>query len=384
MTLDPDDTRRRLEPLFEENFARYGELGAAVSVWQHGRELVHLHGGFRDAHREVPWSAETLVLVWSATKGLASACLLHALQERRLGLEQRVAEFWPEFAQAGKGGITIAQLMSHQAGLAAIDCAADVLDYPAVIAALEAQPPLWPPAEGHGYHARTFGFLIDELLRRVSGRTVSDYWRAELAEPLALDIWIGLPAAENARVATMYAAKMSQAPPEPAGFYRELATPGTLVRKTFTSPAGLHAVSAMNAPAVRAVPIASLGGIAQASSLAKFYAMLANGGELEGRRFFTAESLAWMTTTLAAGIDRVFQIPTAFSAGFMKNPPAAARQIFGPGAGAFGHPGAGGSQAFADPANGLAFAYVMNQMQQALLPNEKSLRLIHALYGESN
>jgi len=369
----------RLASLFEENFTRFGELGAAVSVWQNGNSILDLHGGFRDSKRETPWTPDTIVLVWSATKGLASACLLHLLHERGLELTRRVAEFWPEFAQAGKSEITLAQLLSHQAGLCALDEPADVLDYPAVIAALEKQAPLWPPGTAHGYHARTFGFLVDELVRRLSGNTVSEYWRKTLGDPLELDIWIGLPDSEQGRVATTYAARAGGTA-APAEFYRDLATPGTLARKTFTSPRGLHAVSAMNSRENRALPIVSFGGIGSASSLAKFYGMLANGGELDGRRFFARETIAQMTTTLVSGVDRVFQIPTAFSAGFMKDPPDAPRRLFGPSSLAFGHPGAGGSHAFADPENGVSFAYVMNQMEQSLLPNEKSLRLVDALY----
>jgi CubicO group peptidase (beta-lactamase class C family) len=178
----------------------------------------------------------------------------------------------------------------------------------------------------------------------------------------------------------MYAAKAGK-PPEPKQFYLDLITPGTLARKTFTSPYGLHAVSAMNNISVRAEPIVSFGGIGSAAALAKFYSMLANGGELDGQHFFSPETLPWMTTRLADGIDRVFQIPTAFSAGFMKNARSARRRIFGT-LGAFGHPGAGGSHGFADPENKIAFAYVMNQMEQSLLPNEKSLRLVDAIYAE--
>ena len=371
--------RERLTLLFEDNFTRFAELGAAVSVWQNGKSVLDLHGGFRDAKRETPWTSDTIVLFWSATKGLGSACLLHVLQERAIELTRRIAEFWPEFAQAGKSEITFAQLLSHQAGLCALDASVDVLDYPAVIAALENQTPLWPPGTGHGYHARTFGFLLDELVRRIAGTTLSDYWRSTFAVALDLDIWIGLPASENFRAATVYAAKAGGTA-TPAQFYRDLATPGTLVRKTFTSPRGLHSVSAMNSPENRALPIVSFGGIGSAPSLGKFYAMLANGGELEGRRYFTPETIAQMTTTLVSGMDRVFQIFTAFSAGFMKDSPETRRRIFGPSPLAFGHPGAGGSHAFADPENGISFAYVMNQMEQSLLPNEKSLRLVEALY----
>jgi CubicO group peptidase (beta-lactamase class C family) len=381
MQLDAEKLRQRLKPLFQENFEKFGELGAAVSVWQNGRPLIDLYGGFSDAGREKPWTADTVVLVWSATKGIGSACLLHALQEQRIELNRRVAEFWPEFGQAGKDKITLGQLLSHQGGLCGLDQRVDVLDYDEVIRALEAQVPLWPPGTAHGYHARTFGFLLDELVQRIAGKTLSEYWQENFARPLELDFWIGLPEKENSRVATIYAAKSGK-PPEPAQFYRDLVTPGTLARKTFTSPYGLNVISKMNNPQIRALPNVSFGGIGSASALAKFYAMLASGGELSGQTFFSPKTIEWMTATLSDGVDRVFQIPTAFSAGFMKDSRDAARRMFGPSATSFGHPGAGGSHAFADPENKIAFAYVMNQMEQSVLPNEKSLRLMHAIiYG---
>jgi CubicO group peptidase (beta-lactamase class C family) len=252
-----------------------------------------------------------------------------------------------------------------------------------VIGALEAQKPLWPPGTAHGYHARTFGFLLDELVRRIAGKTLSDYWQENFAGPLNLDFWIGLPKKEDSRVATMYAAKSGK-PPEPKQFYADLVTPGTLARKTFTSPYGLHVISKMNDAAIRAHPIVSFGGIGSASALAKFYSMLANGGKYDGQTFFSEKAIARMTTTLANGMDLVFQIPTAFSAGFMKDSRNAARRILGPSGTSFGHPGAGGSHAFADPENKIAFAYAMNQMEQSLLPTEKSLRLIEAIYGQGD
>jgi CubicO group peptidase (beta-lactamase class C family) len=266
-----------------------------------------------------------------------------------------------------------------------LEARVDVLDYSAVIRAIESQKPLWSPGSAHGYHARTFGFLLDELVRRIAGRPLSQYWREVFAQPLGLDLWIGLPAEENSRVASIYAAK-SLRPPEPknrkfgSDFYVDLVTPGTLARKTFSSPYGLQSVSGMNTPDVRAQPVVSFGGIGSASALAKFYSMLANGGKLEGQTFFSEETIAWMTTVLADGMDRVFQIPTAFSAGFMKDPRNVAGRMFGPSANAFGHPGAGGTNAFADPGNRVAFAYVMNQMEHQVLPNEKSLRLMDAIY----
>jgi CubicO group peptidase (beta-lactamase class C family) len=379
MQLESGQFLERFEPLFQENFEKFGELGAAVSVWQNGKPILDLYGGFRDAGRESLWTVDTLVLVWSATKGIGSACLLHALQEHNIDINQRVAEVWPEFARAGKENVTLAQLLSHQAGLCALDRRVDVLDYDAVIQALEKQKPLWPPGTAHGYHVRTLGFLLDELVRRISGKTLPDYWQEVFARPLNLDLWIGLPEKENPRVATIYAAKSGK-PPEPKQFYIDLATPGALARKAFTSPHGLQVVSAMNNPTIRAQPIVSFGGIGSAASLAKFYSVLANGGNFDGQTFFSERTIAWMTTTLVDGLDRVFQIPTAFSAGFMRDSQNAARRIFGPSRNAFGHPGAGGSHAFADPENKLSFAYVMNRMEQKVLPNEKSLRLVDAIY----
>jgi CubicO group peptidase (beta-lactamase class C family) len=386
MQINPERVRERLKPLFRQNFDTVGELGAAVSVWQNGKPAVDLYGGFCDVRHEKPWKADTLVLVWSATKGIGSACILHVLQEHGINIERRVTEFWPEFAQAGKERINLSQLLSHQAGLCALDARVDILDYGAVIRALEVQKPLWTPGTAHGYHARTFGFLLDELVRRIAGKTLSQYWHEVFAQPLKLDLWIGLPPEENRRVATVYAAKSGRRP-EPenrqsgSDFYLDLVTPGTLARKTFSSPYGLKSVSGMNTPAARAQSIVSFGGIGSASSLAKFYSMLANRGKLDGQTFFSEETITWMTTTLADGMDRVFQIPTAFSAGFMKDPRNTSRRMFGTSPNAFGHPGAGGSHAFADPENRISFAYVMNQMEQSLLPNEKSLRLIDAIYG---
>lgn len=377
---DLKDLTSRLEPLFQENFARRGELGAAVSVWHEGKPIVSLHGGFRDAGREQPWKSDTLVLVWSATKGIGSACLLHALQEKKIDLSRRVWEFWPEFGQSGKRDISIAVLLSHSAGLCALDEPVDILDYARVIRALETQAPLWTPGTAHGYHARTFGFLVDELTRRISGNSTSEYWRRTFAEPLGLDFWIGLPNELNPRVATIYAAKAGGSA-KPAKFYRDLATPGTLPQRAFASPKGLQSVSAMNKPEIRAQPLVSFGGIGSAEAVAKFYGMLANGGVMDGHRYFEPDTIRAMSEVISHGQDRVFEVPTAFSAGFMVSSPESSDTMFGPSGGGFGHPGAGGSHAFADLTNRIGFAYVMNQMEQTVLPAAKSIRLVGALYA---
>ncbi len=372
----------RLTGLFEENFTQFGELGASVCVWRDGREVLSLAAGWKDRQQTEPWNEGTMVLVWSATKGPAAACVLHACQEHGIVPTTLVAEVWPEFAQAGKERVTMAEMLSHRAGVPAI--AAPVLDHAAVAAALAAQAPEWPLGEGHGYHPRTFGFLADEVVRRIAGVRLGEYWRTHFAEPLAIDFWIGLPAERANEPASVFPAKSS--PPKGDPFYAAFLTPGSLTSRAFSSPHGLHSVASMNTPEARIAGFPAFGGVGTAHSLAKFYAMLAGGGVLEGRRFFDSHTIDWMTTTLTQGRDRVLLMETAFSAGFMRDPTDTSghktRASFGPSLSAFGHPGAGGSFAFADPENRLAFAYTMNQMEPGVLPNAKSLRLVAAVYAE--
>lgn len=378
-----------IESIFHENFTKRDDIGASVSIWENGREIVNLADGFANRDRTEAWTAKTPVLFWSATKGLAAACTLHCLATQKISLTTKVAEVWPEFAKAGKERVTLAQLLSHQAGLAALDQAASALDHESVARAAENQTPNWSPGEGHGYHPRTFGFLLDEIVRRLSGIPLGAYWANTFAQPLGLDLWIGVPEDQLQRVRPVFPALIRAQPletPEPldAEFYKEMANPSSLPARAFGSPRGLHSIASMNTPEVRRMELPAFGGIGTASSLAKFYAMLANDGELDGARFFSTETISLMTNSLSNGFDQVLRRENAFSAGFMRDPVnergEKIRAIFGPSLTAFGHPGAGGSLAFADPENGLAFAYVMNQMTQGVLPNAKSLLLIEALY----
>ena len=373
----------RVAALFRENFAQHDELGASLSIWHDGREVLGLADGFRDRQQTVPWDAATPVLFWSATKGLASACVLHALQEHGIALDRRVSDFWPEFASAGKGAVMIEELLSHRAGLPALTTHVSVLDHDAVVSALAHEEPHWPLGEGHGYHPRTFGFLLDEVLRRITGKMLREYWRAHFGDPLGLDVWIGVPPEMVEKVAPVFPTK--NALPEDDLFYKAFLQAGSFTARAFGSPRGLHSVAAMNAAEARTSSFPAFGGVGTAQSLAKFYAMLACGGELDGVRIFRPETIGKMTTTLAQGFDKVLHMDTAFSAGFMRDPVrpdgTKERAIFGPSLRAFGHPGAGGSQAFADPENRISFAYVMNQMEPGVLPNAKSLRLVETLYA---
>jgi CubicO group peptidase (beta-lactamase class C family) len=296
-----------------------------------------------------------------------------------------VCKVWPEFAAQGKEAITIAQLLSHQAGLPALSRDVSIFDYQAVVDALAAEAPQWPPGDGHGYHPRTYGFLVDELVRRLSGgTTLAEYWRRHFAEPLKLDFWIGIDSARAADVAPIYPPR--EPPPNDDPFYLALRTPGSLTARAFASPNGLRRVSAMNELRARTTSFGAFGGIGTARSLARFYAMLANHGQFGGKRFFEKEMFTAMSSMLRSGPDRVLRRETAFCAGgYMLDPLDAGgrkrRFLFGPSTEAFGHPGAGGSHAFADPEHQIAVAYVMNQMQPGVLPNAKALRLIEALYG---
>ena len=372
----------RIEKLFMENFARFGEIGASLSIWRDGREVVSLANGWRDRQRSEPWTARTPVLVWSATKGPAAACALHAMQERGLTLATPVAAVWPEFGQHGKQDITLAQALSHQSGVPLLDRAVSVFDHAAVAGAIAAQEPHWTPGSAHGYGPRLHGFLVDEIVRRISGQTLGEYWMKAFAEPLGLDFWIGVPREMADSVAPIFPAKA--APPRDR-FYTAFVTPGSFTLRAFRSPEGLHSVASVNTPGARCASLPGFGGIGTTRGLAKFYAMLAAGGSLEGRTYFQAEALDWMKTALVQGDDRVLLTDTAFSAGFMLDPVSAdgkkPRPLFGPSRSAFGHPGAGGSHAFADPENGIAFAYVMNQMEPGVFPGPKCLRLVEALFS---
>jgi CubicO group peptidase (beta-lactamase class C family) len=324
--------------------------------------------------------------VWSAAKAPASACALHAIHEAGLDLETPVADIWPEFAQLGKACLTLGHVMTHCAGLCALDDAsANILDHESVVRAIERQRPHLPTEAGPAYAPRVFGFLLDEIVRRLArGESLGARWRRIFAEPLALDFWIGLPECEHHRVATMLAPKSGPSAKADELFLKAFTDPTSLTWRSFASPSGLAAASAMNAPEVRSASLPAMGGIGSARALAKFYAMLANGGTWQGREYLAPQILDWITAPATQGFDPVLHREMAFAAGFTRDPVDAAgkknRTMLGPSTAAFGHAGAGGSLAFADPRRGLGFAYVMNQMELGVLPNERCQSLVRALY----
>ena len=383
--MDFSGKTQEIAALFAQNFLEFGEVGASVSIWHEGREIISLADGFQDRQRTVPWTKDTAVLFWSATKALAAGTLLAVLEQERVELDRNVADIWPEFGAAGKRDITLTQLMSHQAGLPGlVDRSVSVFDHEAVCSALAQQTPLWKPGTQQGYHTRTFGFLLDEIVRRITGKTLGQMWRTLFAEPMNLEIFIGLPVDSAVSVASVFPAKFSGAPPN-SPFWRAMTDRESLTNLAFSTPAGLASVASMNTAEARQASLPAMGGIGTAHALGKWYAMLAQGGEWDGRRYFSKSSVREMSQIVSQGDDVVTLEQTAFSCGFMLDPilqnGLKLRSVFGPSLLAFGHPGAGGSHAFADPQNGISFAYVMNQMELGIFPNAKSLRLVEALYS---
>ncbi len=362
---------------FARNLAEE-EVGAACCVVHRGRVVVDVWGGWADREAGRPWERDTAALVFSSTKGV-SALLVHRLVERgALALDEPVARHWPEFAANGKEKVTLRDVLTHRAGLAAVDgdLTLDVvIAWHPVCAAIAAQAPNWEPGGAHGYHVRTFGWILGEPVRRATGRTLGALLRDEVAGPLGADFWIGLPEREEPRVAKLYPA------PEPADpAQRELRErfmgPDTLLGRALSGPSNLFSYGPMwNDRALHAAEMPSSNGIGTARALARIYA--AAIGEIDGVRLLAPETVAAAAASQVQGPDRVLALPTHFGLGFML-PPTLGEDLPD---GAFGHPGAGGSLGFADPANGLAFGYAMNQMQLGVLGDVRATRLLSATYA---
>lgn len=363
--------------VFERNFAERGELGASMSIWWNGVEILSHGAGWREREKTNRWTEETLVPVYSATKGPASATLLLALDQHGLGPEAPVREVWPAFPVEEA---SFAHLLSHQCGLAALDRRASVWNHEEVVEAIEAQTPAWWPGGGHGYHPRTFGALVEEPVRRLTGKSLGHFWEKEIAAPLGLEFWIGLPESVHHRMARLYPGKADKSDMAD-GFYREFNTEGSLTRRAFSSPRGLHSVQEMNAPEAWSAGFPAMGGIGTASALAMFYQ--AAIGTIDSP--LTPAVRQALATLRISGDDRVLLKPTAFTCGCQRDPLDAGgnktRHLYGTSPDAFGHPGAGGSHAFGDPSTGISFAYTMNQMELSVMPGKKCTDLVDALFG---
>jgi CubicO group peptidase (beta-lactamase class C family) len=363
---------------FAKNLAE-SEVGAACCVYQNGECVVDLWGGLADRDANRPWQRDTAALVFSSSKGV-TAGLVHLLAQRdQIELDAPVARYWPEFAANGKQSITVRDVLTHRAGVPAVEgdlTLADVYAWHPVCTAIAAQKPVWEPGTAHGYHARTFGWILGEVVRRVTGLTVGQLLAKEVGGPLGVEIWIGLPEELEPRVATTYTAPESADPAQRA-LRAKFLGPDTLLGRALEGPSGVLPYGPIwNTRALHAAELPSSNGIATARGLARFYAALI--GDVDGnRRLLSAQTVAAAAAPQVEGPDQVILMPTRFASGFAL-PPMLALDVPDT---AFGHPGAGGSLGFADPAAGIAFGYVMNQMQLGIAGDPRSERLVSATYA---
>ncbi len=347
---------------FTANFAERGDVGASLCLIADGETVVDLHGGWRDAAKTSPWHADTLVNLWSTTKGVAAIAFAMLVDRGSMTYDDRVADHWPEFAANGKGDISIAMLLSHQAGLCGFTSPANVDDLLAGETAadrLAAQAPLWEPGTASGYHAISIGILATALFERIEGRSLKSFVRDEIAGRLGLDIAIGLAPSEDGRRAAIVA------PPELSS-----ADIGSLTPPQVAALANPPLDPLLpNAPAWRAADLASANGHSNATALAHLYARFATG-------LVSADTLAAAIAPRTDGVDLVLGLPARWAAGFLVNSDG----LYGPNATAFGHSGWGGSFAFADPAAGICMGYTMNRMGTLLRDDPRDVALIEAAY----
>jgi CubicO group peptidase (beta-lactamase class C family) len=369
---------------FVENFVSRGEIGAACGVYQHGVKVVDLWGGWRDPKTKSPWAEDTMVIVFSTTKGVSSMALALAHSRGLFGYDERVSKYWPEFAQNGKEQVTVRQLLSHQAGLCAIDEPMDLQllgDPDRVAAAIAKQKPAWPPGEQHGYHGISLGWYESELLRRVdpNHRTIGRYFADEVAAPLGAEFYIGLPdSIPDERIAVLQARAyrlrmIFNLSKLPWSFVSAMFNPRSITARTFANPKVIGEPHRYNDREMWRIELPASNGIGCPRDIAKVYGEFAAGGKTLGLQSTTLDELRRSATPPSGGlIDLVLRLPTAFTLGFGKP-----NELFPFGtASAFGTPGAGGSLGFADPDLGLGFGYGMNRLDFYLYddPRHKSLR----------
>lgn len=373
--------------IFEQNLASGVDLGSAVAFTLDGETVVDLWGGHIDLKRTCEWQRDTIVNTASTTKGMTSICVHQLIEQHKLELDAPVARYWSEFAARDKETLPVRWLLSHQAGLPAVSKPLPegaLYDWETMTSALADQKPWWEPGTRHGYHALTFGFLVGELVRRVSGKTVGNYFRENVAGPLQADFHIGLPPEEEARVSDIHGSPIP-APGElpqflmdgPLGdFLRDIGDPATMTGAAFGNPR--LELDAMNSHVWRTAEIPAANGHGTAHALARIYGALARGGEVDGVRILEKETIERAIEEQANGPDAVLGgLPMRFGLGFML------RQDLiplSPNPRAFGHPGAGGSIGMADPDAKVGFGYVLNKSQTGITGAINGFAMIGAFF----
>ncbi len=363
---------------FGANFDEHGDLGAAFALYVDGDCKVDIWGGVADKTTGRAWDEHTLQLVFSTTKGAAAICVARLVEAGKIDYDTPVATYWPEFAAAGKETITVGEMLSHQGGLAWVDDVLsfdEVLAVDPVVAALAAQAPLWEPRTTHGYHALTYGWLAGELVRRVDGRRIGRYFADEVAGPLGLEFWIGLPESEESRVS-----RLETAPPPSDPLILELMMsvmgPGTNGFKALTLNGALNGLgedTPFNTRAVHATEMPAANGITTARSLARMYA--ATVGDVDGVRLIDDSTVKSATMERSNGPDACLVADSQFGCGFMLD--GTLTPMLTPSS--FGHAGAGGSLGYADPESKVGYGYVMNQMGGNLTGDPRTIGLTAAV-----
>ncbi|MBA3742709.1 serine hydrolase [Sporichthya sp.] len=359
--------------VFAANFQRWGEVGATCCVYLDGRPVVDLTGGRFSPDSDAPYRPDTLQMVASATKGALAIAALRLVERGVLDLDAPVAAYWPEFAAAGKADVPVRWLLSHRAGLPKVDAdltLEQLYRWEPLVEALAAQAPVWAPGTAHGYHALTFGSLVGEVLTRASGLSPGELIRKEIAEPLGIDVWVGLPAELVPRVSSLLRS-IRDPGDAPDPLMLQLADPTSLAYGAFFMNTDF--MVSMNVPALWQAQIPAANGMSNARSLARMYA--ACTGEVDGVRLLAPETLHAAVLPQSEGIDRVLTYQSRFGLGFQL--PSASRPMSGPNC--FGHYGLGGSTGFADLDRGFTFGYVVNQMRSSSAPDPRSSALITAL-----
>lgn len=354
------------------------EIGASFCVFIGGEKVVDIWGGWIDVDMSAEWQSDTLCNVYSTTKGLASAAIAALYDEGGIDFDEKVVAYWPEFGQNGKENVTVAQLLSHQAGLCGVDdklSVEDLYDQDKMVTLLAAQKPHWEPGTAAGYHAITWGYFPGELVRRITGKTLGRYFAEKVADPLGAgkDCYIGLPESELGRVATMNGPNRARKKPKsPPG----KATMPPLYRIALQNPS-VSPFRDASSDKWRMAEIAAANAQANGRGIARIYSALANGGEQDGVRIMSPKAIEAATRLEVDNeTDLVLGRAMRRSRGFILNTNGA----YGPNPNAFGHAGAGGSVGFADPDNHVAVGYAMNQMQADIEASPRSMVLTNVVY----
>jgi len=342
------------------------EVGSSFSVYQDGKPIIDIWGGYSDKDQTKQWNRDTLATVWSTTKGVAAITIAHAFENKLIEYERKVSEYWPEFGCNGKEDITVGMLLSHQAGICGskTDNVEDYYSQSVMAKELASMHPIWKPGTASGYHSMTYGWLVSELIIRVTGKTLGNYFKENIGDPHQIDFHIGLPLAEEKRVAEMI--------PFPKESNQSSTKPNDA---QIASGSGPNLLKHQNTTKWRSAEIPSANGQGCASAIAKLYSLVVTDDH--SLKIINDKTIETMTAERITNRDLVLDVVTRWGSGFIMN---MHKVIYGPEETSFGHSGWGGSCGFGDPINRIGVSYVMNNMKNNFAADGRSLELINKTY----